>query len=63
MGCPSDLQFAPYPFWGAQDRRGPLSVLAVLFLYNKAMDIVEDLFPVRRNIDDHIDELDELGIL
>jgi len=26
------------------------------------MDIVEDLFPVRRDIDDHIDDYDSIGI-
>ena len=44
-------------------RRDPLSVLAALFLYNRLMSIVEDIYPVRRDIDDQIDELDELGIL
>jgi len=26
------------------------------------MDIVEELFPVRRDIDDHIDDYDSIGI-
>lgn len=31
-------------------------------LYNNYMSIVEDIYPVRKNIDDQIDEWDEIGI-
>jgi hypothetical protein len=62
LGLSVNQTIAPYPFWGAHGPPRYPFCLGGPFLYNRLMDIVEDLFPVRRDIDDHIDDYDSIGI-
>lgn len=51
----------PFPFLGCRTAEVPF-LLRRSFLYNIFMDLVDDIVPIRKDIDDHIDEWDELGI-
>lgn len=60
MQVPSSLLTLSGERWTAEI---PFCLGGPFLLYNNNVSITEDIYPVRRDIDDHIDDLDDLGIV